>query len=142
MPISLEINNTVADCDKGYIELCCAVNGELLSKIYTIQLKRFDGDDAFVVIEYDGLVENPKNVALVDTELANRSGVAVNSLINDTGLSYISIRIKSSVVNDQKDNGPYQCFLLGVDKENAATRNNSTLEMLNITEHSNILSRV
>ena len=68
-----------------------------------------------------------------DTELINRSGISVRSLIRDVGLSYLSIRIRSSVVNSQKDEGPYHCVLFGLDRNGGIYIEESTLEMLNIT---------
>lgn len=134
----MEINNTLTDCNKGYIELFCAVDSESILQIYSIKLIRFDGDVASVVLEFQGL-RNDKNVDLVDTELANRSGVAVISSISDGGLSYISVRIMSSVVNLLKDRGPYQCFVSGLDKSYGLIEENSTLGMLNITGNRIIL---
>ena len=100
--ISLEISNTIEDCDKGYIEIRCVVNGQSITEVF-ILLTRLDERVAYV----------SEDVVLVDTELANRSGVVVSSLIRDVGTSYLSIRIMGSVVKPQKDKGPYQCLLYG-----------------------------
>lgn len=127
--ISLEITNKFKDCDEGYIEIRCVVKGELVADIFSISLKRLDKEVAYV--SYD--------IALEDTELANRSGVLVSSLIRDDGLSYLSIRIMGSVVKPLKDKGPYQCLLIGIDKKFGSLIERSTLEMLNITGNTKIL---
>ena len=98
--ILLEITNTLQDCDNGYIDIRCVFKGNLEAEIIRITLTRHD--EEFVFVGRDGVWEN--------TELSNRSGVTVYSLIRDVGLSYLSIRIRSSMVNPQKDKGPYQCF--------------------------------
>ena len=82
-PISLEITKTIKDCDKGYIEIRCVVNGQSITKVIQILLTRPDDHIAYV----------SEDVVLVDTELAYRSGVVVSSLIRDVGTSYLSIRI-------------------------------------------------
>ena len=89
----MEISSIVTDCEKGYIEICCDVDGESILDIFSFQMKRFDGDDAFVVMEIARLNEQQEHVVLVDTELASRTGVVVNSSISTAGLSYLSIRI-------------------------------------------------
>ena len=142
MPISLGISNTVTDCDKGYIELSCAVDRESILDIFSIQMKRFDGDDASVVMEIGTLNVEQEHVVLVDTELASRTGVVVNSSISTAGVSYLSLRIMGSVVKPQKDKGPYQCFLFGLDTFCGSIKESSTLEMLNITGNSNIILRL
>ena len=124
--ISLEINNTLTDCDNGYIEIRCDVDGELLSEIYGISLKRYDGDVA--TLSKDGVIEGKV--------LANRSGVTVNSLFNNGGLSYLSIKIVSSAVNAL--NGPYQCLLFGSGRNNDLTNESTKLKMLNITGNTKI----
>ena len=121
--ISLEITNTLNDCDNGYIEIRCVIKSDLVAEIYRLFLQRLDEN---VVIVRDGGV-------LEKTELSNRSGVSVKSLIRDVGLSYLSIRIRSSMVNPQKDEGPYQCVSVGFDINGGIFNERSTLEMLNIT---------
>ena len=98
--ISLEISNTIKDCDKGYTEIRCVVDGQSIREVFRIVLTRLDERVAYV----------SEDVVLVDTELANRSGVAVSSLIRDVGTSYLSIRIMGSVVKPLKDKGAYQCL--------------------------------
>lgn len=85
MPISLEKSSTVTDCDKGYIELCCAVDGESILDIFSFQFKRFDWDDVSVVMEIGTLNEEQEHVVLIDKELASRFGVVVTSSISDAG---------------------------------------------------------
>ena len=65
-------------------------------------------------MEIETFDEEQEDVVLIDTALASRSGVVVNSSISDAGLSHMSIRIMSSVVNPQKDKGLYQYFLFGL----------------------------
>ena len=122
-PISLEITNTIKDCDKGYIEIRCVVDGQSITEVFEILLTRPGDLIAYVSVD----------VVLKDTELVNRSGVVVSSLIRDVGTSYLSIRIMGSVVKPLKDKGPYQCLLRGFDSKNGLTTQISTLEMLNIT---------
>ena len=105
--ISLEISNTIEDCDKGYIEIRCAVNGQSITKVFKISLARLDERVAYV----------SENVVLEDSELVNRSGVVVSSLIREVGLSYLSVRIMGSVVKPLKDKGPYKCLLEGLDSD-------------------------
>ena len=38
--ISLEINNTLTDCDTGYLDVCCAFNSYQLEKNVKISLIR------------------------------------------------------------------------------------------------------
>ena len=121
--ISLEISNTIKDCDKGYTRIRCVVDGQFIRKVISIWLTRPDERVAYV----------SRDVVLEDTELANRSGVVVSSLIRDVGTSYLSIRIMGSVVKPLKDKGPYQCRLLGLDLNNGIIEEISTLGMLNIT---------
>ena len=97
--VSFEITNTLKDCDKGFIEIRCVVNGELVAKIIRISLLTLHENVAYV----------SNDIALVDTELATRSGVLVSSLIRDVGLSYLSIRIMGSVVKALKGEGAYEC---------------------------------
>ena len=120
--ISLEISNTIRDCDKGYMEISCIVDGQSIKEVF-ILLKRLDERVAYV----------SEDVVLVDTELANRSGVVVSSLIRDVGTSYLSIRIMGSVVKPLKYKGPYQCLLEGIDRKFGLIVERSTLELLNIT---------
>ena len=48
-------------------------------------MKRFDGDDASVVMEIGTLNEEQEHVVLIDKELASRFGVVVTSSISDAG---------------------------------------------------------
>nr|XP_022296512.1 uncharacterized protein LOC111106220 [Crassostrea virginica] len=122
--ISLEMNNTLTDCDNGYIEIRCDVDGELLSEIYGISLKRYDGDVA--TLSEDDVIKGKV--------LANRSGVTVNSLLSDGGLSYLSIRIVSPWVNVLKDKGPYQCLLFAIGRHIEDANEETKMEILNITD--------
>ena len=63
----LEINNTLTDCDKGYIDVCCAFNSYQLEKNIKISLIRSKEIVAFGLD--DGVVYG--------TELTNRSEVTV-----------------------------------------------------------------
>lgn len=126
--ISLEINNTLTNCNDGEIDISCAVNIELMSAIVSIKLKRNDKHVASV---------SDKGV-LKSEELDNRSGVAVYATISKVGLPYLRITIMGSVVNPPKDTGTYQCFLIGFDRDNGIIDMNSTLEMLNITGNTKI----
>ena len=121
--ISLEITNSLKNCDNGYIDIRCVVKSELVAEIISISLKRQDKD--FVSVSDHGVWE--------DTELINRSGVAVSSFIRDLSLSYLSIRIMSSVVKPLKDKGPYQCVLFRIDTNGGLIKEHSTLENLNIS---------
>ena len=103
--ISLEINNTLTDCDKGYIAVRCAVNRNQLEKNIKISLIRSKEIVAFGLD--DGVVYS--------TELTNRSGVTVKSSISNVSLSYLSIRIMSSEVKPTIDEGWYQCVVDGYD---------------------------
>ena len=105
--ISLEITNTLDDCDNGYIEIRCVANGGLLhvAELRVISLRTLERDVAY--FRSDG-VSGRK-------ELAKRSGVLVSSLIRDAGLSFLSIRVKGSMVIPQKDKGPYQCVFNSFD---------------------------
>lgn len=126
--ISLEINNTLTDCNYGDIDISCAVNIELMSTILSISLKRNDEEVAFVS---DSGVWKSK-------ELANRSGVAVKGMVSKVGLPYLRIRIMGSVGNSLMDTGKYQCFSIGFDRNNGIIDIDSTLEMLNITGNTEI----
>lgn len=121
--ISLEISNSIEDCDKGYTEIRCVVDGHSITEFFRIFLTRLDELVAYV----------SEDVVLKDTELVNRSGVVVSSLIREVGLSYLTIRIMGSVVKPVKDKGPYQCHLQGYDSHHGFIAEISTLEMLNIT---------
>ena len=132
--ISLELSNTLTDCDNGYIEIRCIIDSALVKEIVSVSLRRFDGEDASVLNESKLLATLSKvNNVLVNTDIANRSGVAVNSSISDGGLSYLSIRIMGSVVKPLKDSGMYQCCLMGFTTKYGLIIENSTLEMLHIT---------
>ena len=122
-PISLEISNTIKDCDKGYMEIRCVVDGQSIREVISIRLTRLDERVAYV----------SRDVVLEDAELANRSGVLVSALIRDVGISYLNIRIMGSMVNPLKDKGPYQCRLYGFNLNNGLIEEISTLGMLNIT---------
>ena len=130
--ISLEITNTIKDCDNGSIEIRCVFKGELNSDFAIISLRRLEAD----------VVSVSEDVVFEDSELANRSGVAVNSFIRDVGTSYLSIRIMSSVVKPLKDKGPYQCVLHDIDTSDQLIVKRSTLEMLNITGNTTTIFHV
>ena len=85
--ISLEINNTLTDCDTGYLDVHCTVDGYMYQtrKEFQISLLR---SNVTVASALDGGV-------VCCTELSNRSGVTVKSSISNVSLSYLSIRIKS-----------------------------------------------
>ena len=117
--ISLDIKNTLADCDKGYIEIRCAVNSSQIYEINKLFLKRSDKVVA--------------SISDTHTDEINRSGVTVNSSISNVGLSYLSIRIISPNVEPTKDEGPYQCFLEVWNDDTGFITENSSLKMLNIT---------
>ena len=67
------------------------------------------------------------------TELTNRPGVTVKSSISNVSLSYLSIRIISSVVKPTIDEGWYQCVVDGYDGKYGFSSEKTSLEMLNIT---------
>ena len=121
--ISLEFTNTLKNCDDGYIEIRFVVKSDLVAEIISISLKRHDKD--FVFVLNHGVWE--------DTELINRSGVAVSSFIRDLSFSYLNIRIMSSVVKPLKDKEPYQCVLFRIDTNGELIKEHSTLENLNIS---------
>ena len=100
--ISLEMNKSSTDCDEEYIEIRCAVDGNLEVKILCFLLIR----SKEVVASVSG-----DNV-LKDTYFTNRHGVTVKSLISNASASYLNIRLMSSVVKHTKDEGPYYCLLL------------------------------
>mgnify|MGYP003685379453 CR=1 FL=1 len=126
--ISLEINNTLTDCNNGDIDISCAVNIELMSTIVCISLKR---NDEVVASVSDSGVWKSK-------ELANRSGVDVKAIGSKVVLPYLRISIMGSVVNSLKDTGKYQCFSIGRFGNQGTFEVNSTLEMLNITGNTEI----
>ena len=136
--ISLETTNviTCTNCANGYIEIHCVVNGEQVAEIIEIELIRLDVSILSVsktlALERNDYVSN-----FEDTELANRSGVVVSSLIRYGDVSYLSIRIMGSVVKPQKDKGPYQCVLRGFDTNYGFIREDPRREMLNITGNTN-----
>nr|XP_022296465.1 uncharacterized protein LOC111106195 [Crassostrea virginica] len=133
--ISLKLNNTLTDCENGYIEIRCIIDSTLVKEIISVSLRRFDGEDVSVLNDSKVLARLSKgNNVFVDTEIANRSGVGVISSISDSGLSNLSIRIMGSVVKPMKDSGLYQCCLMGFTTKYALIIENSTLEMLNITD--------
>ena len=120
--ISLDINNTLADCDKGHIEIRCAVDCNQIDNILKVFLKR--SDEVVASVLDDGKFCN--------TDLTNQSGVTVNSLISNVSLSYLNIRKISSSVEPTKDEGPYQCFLEGWNADTGWIAENTSLKMLNI----------
>lgn len=129
--ISLEISNTIKDCDKGYTKIRCIVNGQSIKEVF-ILLTRLDERVAYV----------SRDVVLEDAELANRSGVLVSALIRDVGISYLNIRMMGSVIKPLKVKGPYQCHLTGIDSLNGLIYKISTLEILKITGNTMILRNV
>ena len=126
--ISLEITNALHDCDNGYIEIRCVVNGGLLAEIREISLRALERNVAY--FRSDGELGYKGG--------ANRSGVLVSSLIRDAGLSFLSIRIMGSMVKPQKDKGPYQCVLNSLDANYGFITEKSRLEMLNITGNTKV----
>ena len=121
--ISVEMNNTLTDCDKGYIDVRCTLDGYQTGKEFKISLIR---SEKIIASASDGGV-------LYGIELTNRSGVTVKSSISNVSLSYLSIRIMSSVVKPTIDEGCYQCVVEGKDEKNGFIVNKTSLEMLNIT---------
>ena len=119
--ISLEIKNTLTDCDKGYLDVRCTVDGYQTGKKFKISLMR---SREIVASALDDGV-------LYGTELANRSGVTVKSYGSNVSLSYLSIRIMRSVVKPAIDEGWYQCVVDGLGK-NGFFAEKTSLEMLNI----------
>ena len=120
--ISLEIKNTLTDCDRGYLDVRCTVDGYLTGKDFKISLVR---SKEIVASALDDGV-------LYSTELTNRSGVTVKSSISNFSLSYLSIRIMRSVIKPAIDEGWYQCVVDGLGKKGFFAEKTS-LEMLNIT---------
>ena len=128
--ISLEINNTLTSCDTGYVEIRCAVNDNLMAEIFSILLIRYE--EIVAIVSVDG--------QLKVTELTKRSGVSVQSLISNNSLSYLIIKIKGSVVEPTKDEGPYKCIVNGLDAKGGFISKSTSLEMLeNITGISKII---
>ena len=123
LPISLEMTNTLTDCDKGYIDVRCAFNSNQLGENIKISLIR--SKEIVSCALYDGVI--------CGSELTNRPGVIVNSSISNVSLSYLSIRIMSSVVKPAIDEGLYQCAVDGFDRNNGIISYNTSLKMLNIT---------
>ena len=121
--ISLEMNNTLTDCDKGYLDIRCTVDGYRTGKDFKISLLR---SKVTVASALDDSVFR-------GTVLTNRPGVTVNSSISNVSLSYLSIRIKSSEVKPTIDEGWYQCVVDGYDGKNGLISKNTSLKMLNIT---------
>ena len=98
----MEFTNTLKeDCENGYIEFRCVVTRtwRWVEELLSISLfnKRFEK-----------LASVSKDGVLKDTELANRSGVAINSSISDVG-KYLIIRIMASEIKPKKDKGLYCC---------------------------------
>ena len=67
------------------------------------------------------------------TDLTNRSGVSVQSLVSNISLSYLSIKINGSEVNSTQDEGPYKCLVEGLDANGGLIEENTSPKMLNIT---------
>ena len=105
------------------MEIRCAVNDYLMAKIFSILLIRYE--EIVALVSSDG--------ELKVTELTNRSGVSVQSLISNNSLSYLSIKIKGSVVEPTKDKGPYKCIVYGLDANGGLISENTSPKMLNIT---------
>lgn len=121
--ISLEINNRLTSCDTGYIEIRCDVDDNLMAEIFSISLIRYEKSVALV----------SSNGELKVTELTNRPGVSIQSLISNNSLSYLRIKIKGSVVEPTKDEGPYKCIVNGLDANWGLISENTSPKMLNIT---------
>ena len=130
--ISLELNYTRTDCEKGKIEIHCIVDSKLLSKIDSITLKRFDENAAMELVDLAVVSKGDVHVF----ENTNRSGVDVGGLISNASLSYLTVSIMRAVLNPLKDNGPYMCSCVGFGKNSGLIIENSTPEMLNITGNS------
>ena len=133
--ISMEFTNTLKeDCENGYIEFRCVVTRtwRWVEELLSISLfnKRFEK-----------LASVSKDGVLKDTELANRSGVAINSSISDVG-KYLIIRIMASEIKPKKDKGLYCCGAT----INIAIQGLKTLitpwRMLNITGNTEIIQYV
>lgn len=128
------MNNTLTDCENGYIEIRCVFDSEFITEISSISLKRVDAN----VSEDKDLATFSDGFVLMDPELANRHGVIDTSVINNVSLPYLSIKIMGSKVNPLKDKGPYQCILRGFDTKGGFIIEKSILRMLN-TGNSNII---
>ena len=133
--ISLKMNNTLTDCDKGYIELRCVVNGEFVTDISSISLNRKDANDSK---EDKLLAQVSKDSLFLDSEFFKRPGVNLTPIKN-VNLSYLSVKIMGSVVNSLKDKWPYQCNVRGFDTNGGFFTKKSMPRMLNITGNSNIV---
>ena len=134
--ISLEMDNTLTDCDKGYIDVRCVVNGESDTEITSILLNRIDANDSK---KGKVLAEVSKDVLIKDLELSNRAGEIETSYFKNVSFSYLSIKIMGSVVNSLKDKWPYQCNVRGFDTNAGFFTKKSMPRMLNITGNSNIM---
>ena len=124
-PISLEMYNTLTNCNTGYVEIRCVVDGNLIANLFSIMLKRQEE----TVVSYDDVLKEDTKV----TGFTNRSGVSVHLLISNFSLSYLSIKIKGSVVEPTKDEGPYKCLVEGLDANGGLITKYTSLKMLNIT---------
>ena len=127
-PISLEMNNTLTNCDTGCVEIRCAVDDKLVAEIFSISLIRHE--EIAAIVSGGG--------ELKFTELTNRSGVSVQSLFSNNSLSYLNIKMKGSVVDPTKDEGPYKCIVNGLDANGGYFSKSTSLETLNITGISKI----
>ena len=125
--ISLKMYNTVTNCDTGYIEIRCMVHRDLLPVIYKIKLIRHA--EIVALVSFDGESKEDTKV----TDLTNRSGVSVQSLVSNISLSYLSFKIKGSEVEPTKDEGPYKCLVEGLDAKGGFIEENTSPKMLNIT---------
>ena len=121
--ISLEMNKSSTDCDEGYSEIRCAVDGNLEVNISSILLIR--SEEVVAAVSGDNVLK--------DTYFTNRHEVTVKSLINNASVSYLSIRLMSSVVKHKKDEGPYHCLLNGRNANNGLVYERTSPKMLNIT---------
>lgn len=126
-PITLEMYNTVTNCDTGYIEIRCNVHRDLLPVIYKIKLIRHA--EIVALVSYDGKSKEDTKF----TQSTNRSGVSVQSLVSNISLSYLSFKINCSEVDSTKDKGPYKCLVEGLDANGGITEANTSPKMLNIT---------
>ena len=134
--ISIEMNNTHTDCDKGFIEIRCVVNGEFVTEISSISLNRIDANGSK---KGKSLAEVSGNSLIRNLELSNRPGVIDTSFIKNVSFSYLSIKIMGSVVNSLKDKGPYQCILKRYDKTSGLIIEKSMPRMLNITGNGKVI---
>nr|XP_022305472.1 uncharacterized protein LOC111112324 [Crassostrea virginica] len=100
--ISMEFTNTLKeDCENGYIEFRCVVTmtWRWVEELLSISLLKNSIENR-VSVSRDGVLK--------DTELAYRSGVAINSSISDVD-KYLIIRIMASEIKPKKDKGLYCC---------------------------------